>query len=210
VEVFIINSIDKQRIIDNFKLRNIQVLFFENKQQLIDKAMSIIPKEASIGVGNSATVKAIGIVEELSKRGNIVYDKSKAETKEEIRELKRKSLLTDWFISSANAISCEGHIVNIDHSGNRVAALTYGPDNVIIIVGMNKLVNTLEEAVNRAKNTASPKNAKRAGFNPPCVSIGQCIDCKSDQRVCHYLSIIQGQHEKNRMRLFIVEEEYGF
>ena len=203
-------NFDKQKIIDNFKARNIEVSFFDNLQDAKAEIIALIPEEASIGIGHSATLEAMGIVESLSDRGNEVYDKTKAKTKEEIRELKRKALLTDWYISSSNAVSIEGHIVNIDHSGNRVAALTYGPNNVIIIVGINKLTDNLESAINRAKNTASPQNAKRAGFNPPCVQSGHCIDCKSDQRVCNYLSIIQGQHEKDRMKLFIVNEELGF
>lgn len=201
---------EKKRIIDNFKLRNIEVQFFDYQLEAKERMMSLIPESATVGIGHSATLGAMGIVEALSLRGNVVYDKSRANSREEIKDLKRKALLTDWYISSSNAISIEGHIVNIDHSGNRVAALTYGPENVIIIVGVNKLAANLEEAIARAKNTASPLNAKRAGFNPPCVQLRHCIDCKSDQRVCHVLSIIQGQHEKSRMKLFIVNEELGF
>jgi L-lactate utilization protein LutC len=204
------NNVEKQIVIDNFKSRNIEVLFFDNCKNVKHKIMSLIPIEASVGIGHSATLEAMDIVNELTNRGNVVYDKTKANTKEESRELKRKALLTDWYISSSNAVSKEGHIVNIDHSGNRVAALAYGPDNVIIVVGINKLTSDLEEAITRTKNTASPKNAKRAGFSPPCVLIGHCIDCKSAQRVCHYLSIIQGQQEQGRMKLLIVNEELGF
>lgn len=202
--------VEQKRIIDNFRLRNIEVQFFEQQLEAKEHIMSLIPEAATVGIGHSATLSAMGIVEALSLRGNAVYDKTRGSSKEEIKDLKRKALLTDWYISSSNAISAEGHIVNMDHSGNRVAALTYGPDNVIIIVGVNKLAANLEEAIARAKNTASPLNAKRAGFNPPCVQLGHCIDCKSDQRVCHVLSIIQGQHEKSRMKLFVVNEELGF
>lgn len=202
--------IDKQRIIENFKIRNIQVQFFDSQEAAREEILHLIPQTATVGIGHSATLAAMKIVEDLFQKGNIVFDKTLAETKEEIKDLKRKSLLADWYISSSNAVSAEGHIVNIDHSGNRVAALTYGPDKVIIVVGINKLTEHLEEAINRAKNTASPKNAKRAGFTPPCVQLERCIDCKSDQRVCHYLSIIQGQHEKDRMKLFIINEELGF
>jgi hypothetical protein len=203
-------NFDKQKIVNNFKVRNIEVEFFDNQKAAQARVMTLIPTEATVGIGHSATLAAMGVVDSLSERGNVVYDKTSAETKEEIKDLKRKALLTDWYISSSNAVSVEGHIVNIDHSGNRVAALTYGPDKVIIVVGINKLADSLEEAITRARNTASPKNAKRAGFNPPCVRLGHCIDCKSEQRVCHYLSIIQGQHEKDRMKLFIVNEELGF
>ena len=195
---------------DNFRIRNIEVEFFDTLAEAKERLLEVIPMEATIGIGHSATLGKMEIVAALSERGNTVYDKTKAKTKEEMNMLKKKALLTDWYLSSANAVSAEGQIVNIDHSGNRVAALTYGPDKVIIIVGKNKLADTLDEAISRAKNVASPKNAKRAGFEPPCVQLGHCIDCKSTERVCHYLSIIQGQHDKDRMKLYIVGEEIGF
>lgn len=200
----------KDAMINNFRIRNIEVTFFENLQEAKQRILELIPQSASVGIGHSATLQAMGIVEALDKRGNAVFDKTKAGTKEEVKAIKKRSLLTDWYISGSNAISAEGHIVNIDHSGNRVAALTYGPDHIIIVVGVNKLTDNLAEAIERAKNTASPRNAKRAGYHPPCIELGKCIDCKSAQRVCHYLSIIQGQHEKDRMQLFIVNEELGF
>ena len=104
----------------------------------------------------------------------------------------------------------EGHIVNMDHSGNRVAAMLYGPENVVIIVGINKVVDTLDEAIFRVRNIASPKNAKRAGLNPPCVDIHECVDCRSRDRVCNNLVIIEGQHDMNRMKVCIVNEVEGF
>lgn len=121
------------------------------------------------------------ILQELANRGNIVYDKTFAKTKEESILLKKKALLTDWYITGTNAISIEGHIVNIDHSGNRVAAMTYGPDKVIIMVSKNKIEETLEKAITRARNHAARLNAIRAGYNPPCIEQKQCVDCKSKE-----------------------------
>jgi len=118
--------------------------------------------------------------------------------------------LTDCYISSSNAVSIDGRIVNIDHSGNRVAAITFGPDKVYIVIGKNKITTTHHEAVKRARNITSPLNAKRAGFNPPCVATGHCIDCTSSERVCYTISIIEGQHVKNRLTLLIANEEEGF
>jgi hypothetical protein len=91
-----------------------------------------------------------------------------------------------------------------------VAAITFGPDKVIIIVGKNKVVDTLDEAINRVKNISCPLNAKRAGFNPPCVTLNRCVDCVSRERVCNTLSIIEGQSDSNRIKLIIVNEECGF
>lgn len=199
-----------EKIRCNFNNRNIEVQFYEDIHELKDKILNIIPLDCTVGIGNSATLKEIGISDDLSNRGNLVYDKTKARDELEVKTLKKKSLLSDWYISGSNAISIDGHIVNIDHSGNRVAALMYGPDNVIIVVGKNKITNTLEEAIFRTKNVASPQNAKRAGYNPPCVKLGKCIDCNSSERVCNYLVVIQGQYIPNRLKVFIVEEELGF
>lgn len=146
----------------------------------------------------------------LMERGNIVYDKTLAESKEESKQIKKKSLLSDWYVTGTNAISKEGHLVNIDHSGNRVAAMIYGPDNVIVIVGENKICDTLNDALQRARSISAPMNAKRAGYNPPCLELKRCVDCRTDERVCFNLVIIEGQFIKDRMKLFIVNEELGF
>lgn len=202
------NLMEKMR--NSFECRNIEVNFCNSIDELKTNILKIIPGECTVGIGNSATLKHMKISDVLSNRGNIVYDKTKAKDKSEVIVLKKKSLLTDWYLSGSNAVSADGHIVNIDHSGNRVAALMYGPDNVIIVVGKNKITNTLEEAIERAKNIASPKNAKRAGYNPPCVELNKCIDCNSRERICNYLVVIQGQYIANRMKVFILDEELGF
>ena len=199
-----------EKLIRNFKLRNIEVKYFENIGQAKESILSLIPMKATVGIGHSATLQKMNITEELISRGNTVFDKELAKDKIECKELKKKALLTDWYITGSNAISEDGRIVNVDHSGNRAAAIIFGPDNVIIVVGKNKIVNTLEEAVKRVKNIACPLNAKRAGFNPPCVVLNKCIDCTSSERVCNSLSIIEGQSDKNRIKLFIIDEELGF
>jgi L-lactate utilization protein LutC len=205
-----LNSNIIETLTRNFKHRNIEVSAFNTLQEAKAELLKLISVDKTVGVGHSATLQAMDIVDALLSRGNVVFDKTKASSKTEVTELKRKALLADWYITGSNAVSAEGHIVNIDHSGNRVAAMTYGPDKVVIVVGVNKLTPNLEEAIHRAKNEASPKNARRAGFNPPCVELGHCIDCSSPEKVCNYVSIIQGQHQKDRMKLFIVGENLGF
>ncbi len=100
--------------------------------------------------------------------------------------------------------------MNVDHSGNRVAAISFGPDHVMIVVGKNKIAATLEEAIQRVKNIACPLNAKRAGFHPPCVALNRCVDCVSEERVCNILSIVEGQTDSSRIKLLVVDEECGF
>ncbi|GKX68005.1 lactate utilization protein [Inconstantimicrobium mannanitabidum] len=194
----------------NFKLRNMDVEYFETLDEAKLRILSIVPVEASIGIGHSETLQNMKITDALLERGNVVYDKELAQNSEECKALKKKALLTDWYITGSNAISVDGRIVNVDHSGNRVAAITFGPDRVIIVVGKNKIVDTVEEAVKRVKNVACPQNAKRAGYNPPCVKLNRCVNCVSKERVCNSLSIIEGQMDCNRIKVFIVNEEYGF
>lgn len=198
------------RLKENFKMRNIEAAYFETLEGAKLCILNIIPIESTVGIGHSATLQKMNITHSLMERGNTVYDKELARTKEEDKLLKRKALLTDWYITGSNAVTVDGRIVNIDHSGNRVAAINFGPDNVIIVVGINKIVDTWEDGIKRVKNIACPLNAKRAGFNPPCVMLKKCVDCLSEQRVCNSLSIIEGQSEQNRIRLFIVNEECGF
>lgn len=200
----------KLEIMKNFKFRNIDVCFFETVEEVKDRIMELIPIACSVGVGNSQTLKEINISKSLMERGNIVFDKTLAESKEDSKQIKKSSLLTDWYITGTNAISKEGHIVNIDHSGNRVAAMIYGPDNVIVVVGNNKICDTLCDAIHRVRNVSAPLNAKRAGYNPPCLELNKCVDCRTDERVCFNLVIIEGQFVKNRMKLFIVNEKLGY
>lgn len=194
----------------NFSDRNIQVQYFEKLEEVKKHILNTIPVEATIGIGHSNTLEKMNITKALLERGNTVYDKELAKSKEESIDLKKKAILTDFYITGSNAISMDGRIVNVDHSGNRVAAITFGPDKVIIVVGINKIVDTIEEAIRRVKNIACPKNAKRAGFNPPCVLLNKCVDCNSKERVCNYLSIIEGQTQYNRITLIIVNGEYGY
>jgi len=199
-----------ERLIHNLSLRKIEGFYCEDLKELESTLLKMIPVDVTVGIGNSQTLKRISLYEKLKSRGNIVLDKTQAATKAESKEISRKALLSDWYISGSNAISLEGHIVNVDHTGNRVAAMLYGPDKVVIVVGINKVEDTLADGISRAKNTASPLNAQRAGFNPPCVQLGSCIDCRSSQRVCNSLVVIEGQADEERMKVIIVGEELGF
>lgn len=152
----------KTEITKNFKSRNIEVTFFETLEEVKDKIIELIPVNCTVGFGNSRTLRDMNISRLLMERGNIVYDKTLAESKEESKQIKKKSLLSDWYITGTNAISKEGHLVNIDHSGNRVAAMIYGPDNVIVIVGENKICDTLNDALQRARSISAPNECKKS------------------------------------------------
>lgn len=199
-----------RKLKENFKLRNIEVEYFETLEDVKSCILNSIPVECTVGIGHSITLQKIDITSFLLKKGNIVYDKELAQNQEGSKALKKKALTADWYITGSNAVSLDGRIVNVDHSGNRVAAITFGPDKVIIVVGKNKVVDSVDEAIKRVKNISCPLNAKRAGFNPPCVTLNKCVDCVSQERVCNTLSIIEGQSDGHRMKLFIINDEYGF
>jgi L-lactate utilization protein LutB len=195
---------------ENFKRRNIEVQWFEDFNDVKSYILETVPIDSTVGIGHSDTLQKMELTTAFINRGNVVYDKELAATKDEQKVIKKKALISDWYITGSNAISIDGRIVNVDHSGNRVASMTYGPDKVIIVIGKNKIVDSLDEAIYRVKNIASPLNAKRAGYNPPCVELNKCVDCVSKERVCNYLSIIEGQCDCNRMQILIVNADCGF
>lgn len=195
---------------ENFKNRNIDVEYFDALEDVKLYILNKVPLDCKVGIGHSATLQKMNITNLLIQRGNIVYDKELTINKYESNTIKRKSLLSDWYISGSNAVTVDGRIINVDHSGNRVAAITFGPNKVIIVVGVNKVVDTVKEGIKRVKNIACPLNAKQAGYNPPCVELNKCIDCSSKERVCNYISIVEGQTDHNRIKLLIVNEECGF
>jgi len=194
----------------NLKSRNIDFKYCESRSQVIDLLEELTKSYKSIGIGNSQTLKAIGASQHLMDLDKTVYDKTYGHDKTEIRKLKKLALTADCYITSSNAIAMTGELVNVDHSGNRVAAMTYGPDKVIVIVTTNKVVENEKSAITRALKTATPLNAKRANIKSPCSQGNPCSQCSQDVRVCNYLSIIRGQHEKDRMMLVLLNDELGF
>ncbi|MGE5553998.1 MAG: lactate utilization protein [Betaproteobacteria bacterium] len=197
-------------LLHNLAARNIEAFVAKDESEARERILNLIPSDATVGFGNSQTLKKLGLAEALAERGNAVYDKTAARSPEEARALKRQSLLADWFVAGINALSEEGHIVNIDHSGNRVAGMLYGPDHVVLVAGRNKVVPKLEEAIQRAREVAAPQNAKRAGLHPPCLEAGHCVDCRSADRVCNSLVVIEGQIDPERMKVIIIDEDLGF
>ncbi|MGE5507921.1 MAG: lactate utilization protein [Chitinophagales bacterium] len=199
-----------EKLVNNLRARRIRAVVVENVSEARSWILREIPSDAAVGFGNSQTLKTMDLARLLAERGNTIYDKTLAQTQEEVRRLKVQALVADWFVTGINAISSDGHIVNIDHSGNRVAGLLYGPRRVLLIAGRNKIVPTLEDAIQRARNVAAPRNARRAGLHPPCVELGRCVDCRCEDRVCNSLVVIEGQSDPTRMTVVLVKQPLGF
>jgi len=193
------------------KERGFSVHIAENREEAKKIVLDLIPKNASIGIGGSITIREIGVIEELERAGNKVMDHWKQGlSPEEEFEIRRAELMTDVFLSSINALTLSGQLVNMESTGNRVAAQIFGPKMVIVVVGRNKLVSDLAAAIWRIKNIATPLNAKRLNLDLPCVEEGYCIDCNHPKKICRITTIFDAPPAKTSFHVILVNEELGF
>jgi hypothetical protein len=171
----------------------------------------MIPEKDVIGVGGSTTVQNLGILEILAKRGNLILDHNKAGlSPEEVLNLRRKQLTCDTFITGSNSITLDGKLVNTDGVGNRVASMIFGPKQVIILAGTNKIVKDEEEARKRIRTIAAPINNKRLNRPNPCTVTGECMDCQGPTRICNITTILKKRPSLTPFSVFIINEELGF
>ena len=175
------------------------------------KVNELIPEGASVTWGGTMTVRDMDIPKMLQERGTLkVWDRDKVETPEEKQEMYLRAFQADYYLSSANAITEDGVIVNIDGNGNRVAAITWGPQHVIFVVGMNKVTQDPEAALKRARSTASPINAARFDIQTPCQLDGQCHNCNSPQSICNYIHFLRNSSKPGRIIVILVGENLGY
>jgi L-lactate utilization protein LutB len=202
-------------LLEALKNNRFDAVFVKNRQEALQCILDRVPPGSIVGAGDSLTLKEIGIFEELERRNFTVYwpfDKKVA--KEKRRNIARKALLADVFLSGSNAITMDGKIVNVDASGNRVAGMIFGPKKAIIIVGINKIVENLDKAFERIRNVAAPLNAKRIreerGWELlPCVKAERCVDCNAENRICNITAIIEKKPRAIDVSVIIVGEELG-
>lgn len=200
-----------ERCIAGLRRNRIGAEFFSSKEDIVRYLDSVILDSSVVGVGDSMTLEALGLYDYLRKRSLVFLDKySPLLTKEEKRELYIRNFSADFFLSSANAITTDGKIYNLDGNGSRVAPMIYGPSQVFIISGINKIVESDQDAVDRIKGIAAPLDAKRLGKKTPCSVTGRCCDCKSPQRICNYYTIIQGQFNDNRIKVLLADDILGY
>jgi L-lactate utilization protein LutC len=173
----------------------------------------ILPKTGarSVGWGGSLTVVGTGLFQAFKGRTDIdiIDTLDKQIPFEELMERRRKSLLADLFITGSNAITEDGQLVNLDMLGNRVAALTFGPKHVVVIVGRNKIVPSVDEAMFRVKNIAAPANAMRLDKKTPCVKTSYCEECKSPDRICNTWTITEKSYPKGRVKVLLINQDLG-
>ena len=193
-----------------FAARGFEAVYCPTKEEALKQAISYIPETDDVSWGGSVSINEIGLRPYVLDP-NQVIERDSAKTPEERVELMRKALLCDTFLMGANAAVQDGQLINIDGNGNRVAALAYGPKQVLVIVGMNKLEPTLETAFARARSTASAININRfAGSQTPCYVTGMCGDCKSQSTVCRQILRTRACNPAGRIKVILVGENIGF
>jgi L-lactate utilization protein LutB len=190
-------------------------VYVRSREEALQSILQRVPSQATVGAGDSLTLKQIGVFEELKKRGFTLFwpfDENVA--KEKRRNVARKALLADIFLSGSNALTMDGKIVNVDASGNRVAGMIFGPKRAIVVVGVNKIVRNVEEALERIRKVAAPLNARRIREERdwellPCVETGECVDCNAENRICNITTIVEKKPRAIDLTVIIVGEKLG-
>ena len=199
-----------QVLLKNLTSRGFEAYYCADKDQARAKALELIPKGASVGWGGCASAEQIGLVDAVRKGNYTAMDRDTAATPQERVKIMKQCLGADVFLTGAKALSLDGQMVNIDGNGNRVAAIVYGPDSVLVIAGMNKVCDTLDAAVTRARTIAAPMNKQRFDSKTPCEVTGACADCKSDSCICNQILITRNCRPAGRIKVILVGEELGF
>lgn len=184
-------------------------MYFETGVEAKDCILSTIDSGKIIGMGGSVTVNSLGIPEALQEKGCEIYSHS-FRPDDDAHKVRMQAIDSDYFLCSTNAITEKGTLVNIDGTCNRIAAMCYGPDNIIYIVGKNKFTEDVGSAIMRIKSEACPKNAKRLGLNTPCGTVGKCMDCNSPQRMCRNTLITERPPRNVNATIILVGEDLGY
>ena len=205
--VFKRNELLAQKVIKGLESRNMTGYYAENREDALKIALGLIPEGSSVSMGGAMSAFEIGLVDAL-KSGN--YNFIDRATFADRRDAAIAAYSADVFLSSVNAMTEDGVLVNIDGNSNRVSAIAYGPKKIVMIVGMNKICADLDSAMKRARNVAAPTNAQRFGLNTPCSRTGACVDCKSPDTICCQFLITRYSRHEGRINVIIVNDSLGF
>lgn len=199
-----------EHLIKQLKRRNIEACYCPTAAEAVKKISEQIADGSSVTWGGSMTIRDMGLPQALHDRGTLnVLDRDLIEDRAEVVKLYEQAFTADVYLSSANAISEDGVIVNIDGNGNRVAAITWGPKKVIFIIGLNKVAQTVEAALARARSTASPVNAARFDIKTPCQIDGVCHNCNSPESICNHVHFLRNS-PRGRHTVVLVGEDFGY
>lgn len=200
-----------QRTMSALERNNMKAYYAESRDELFDVVRGLVKNDKLITAGGSVTLEESGVKQMLMTEFKGVYlDRSEGKTPEEVEDILHKAFVSDTFFASSNAVTEDGELYNVDGRGNRVSAMIYGPTQVVLIVGVNKIVRDMEEAVCRVEQVAAPKNTRRLNSGTPCEITGSCAHCRSRGRICcSYVRMAQ-QRVKDRIKVIIVNESLGY
>lgn len=200
-----------ERVMEGLKSNNMNAYFVENEKEALEKVKTFLSLEDKVGVGGSVTLSEIGLIDELrSGKYEFIDTLNPNLTQEERHKLYRECFFSDVYVCSSNAVTQEGMLYNVDGRSNRVAAMLYGPNKVVFVVGVNKIVSTLEDAIKRNKEISAPANALRLNKKTPCAKTLICKDCHSPERICRNFVVMGPQFDKERVHVIIVNKTLGY
>lgn len=198
-----------QVLVKNLRSRHFEAYYCADRSSALEKALELIPEGASVGWGGAMSAEEIGLIDAVRSGGYHAIDRDKGATPEERDQIMRQCLSAQVFLTGANALSLDGQMVNIDGNGNRMAAIVYGPESVIVVAGMNKVMDSLEDAVTRARTVAAPMNKQRFGAVTGCAETGVCVNCKSEGCICNQILITRHCRPAGRIKFILVGEALG-
>ena len=197
-------------IIKQLGRRNIEGYFCEDSAAAVELVLGMVPEGASIGWGGSQSFAETGIKDALQSGPYRMIDRASAHTPEELREIFRQHFASDWFFMGTNAITLKGELVNIDGNANRLACLLHGPEHVVVLAGMNKVVQDVEAGISGAKVGACPPNAARLHTGTPCGTLGICGNCHDEGCMCCQTVITRHSRQTGRIKVLLIAEDLGF
>jgi L-lactate utilization protein LutB len=196
------------------KKNGFEAVYVSDKKTAVSKVLNSVSLNALVGLGGSVTLREMDLPEILKARGNEVADhweaRQRGASHEEMLKIERLHINSDVFITSTNAVTETGKLINVDGGGQRVAAMIFGPKKVVIIAGINKIVSSVEDGIERVNNVAAPMNAKRLNLKTPCTVTGVCTDCGSEERICNITSIIHRRPKNTNVVVLLVGEDLGY
>lgn len=199
-----------EKLMKNLKRRHYECYYCKTAADIREKVSQLIPEGNSVSWGGSMSIRDTGVTKMLKEGNYVVFDRDDVTTAEDKVRIYRKAFECDYYLASVNAMSEDGIMVNIDGNGNRVAAITWGPERVILIVGTNKVCQDLDAAVKRARSTAAPVNMARFNLKTPCQTDGTCHNCLSEESICNYVSIQRMSHPAGRHIVILTDEPVGY
>ena len=202
-----------QTVVENLKKRSMGATFVGSGKEAVEAVCRMIPEGSVVALGGSVTVMQIGLLDALRKLNVKLLDRYRPGiTSEEVEEMALRGMTADVLVTSTNAVTADGKLVNEDGKGNRVAAMIFGPKKVIVVAGINKIVGTADDGLKRIKEIAAPLNCIRLGVDTPCARTGFCDDdgCHAPARLCSQITIIESNRVKDRMHVVLVGEELGY